>query len=180
MTASVEQRVTATVVVVTAVSVAAYQGASVFAPLVLALFIIAVVWPLQQWLQPRLPKLSRSRSLLSLPSRCVLLLHRLRCGDWSGGALARRRFARYQALYNDVETWLTVTASRSRGSGPSISMSAGCCGRRNRSPVVSALRCDFPAHRARLRHSRSSGDRRYSSQDRGARQSQRGARLAGR
>jgi hypothetical protein len=41
-----EQRVTAAVVVVAAVAVGAYLGASVFAPLVLALFIIAVVWPL--------------------------------------------------------------------------------------------------------------------------------------
>jgi AI-2 transport protein TqsA len=57
MAASVEQRVTAAVVVVAAVAVGAYLGASVFAPLVLALFIIAVVWPLQQWLQARLPKL---------------------------------------------------------------------------------------------------------------------------
>ncbi len=30
---------------------------SVFAPLALALFIIAIVWPMQAWLQARIPKL---------------------------------------------------------------------------------------------------------------------------
>ena len=57
MAASIEQNVTATVVVVAAVAVGAYLGASVLAPLVLALFIIAIVWPMQAWLQSRMPRL---------------------------------------------------------------------------------------------------------------------------
>ena len=40
-----------------AVSVAAYQADVVFAPLTLGLFIIALVWPLQDWLQQRMPAL---------------------------------------------------------------------------------------------------------------------------
>ena len=40
-----------------AVSVAAYQVAVVFAPLTLGLFLIALVWPLQDALQRRIPAL---------------------------------------------------------------------------------------------------------------------------
>ena len=36
---------------------AASQASDVFAPLALALFIIALVWPLQAWLQARMPAL---------------------------------------------------------------------------------------------------------------------------
>src|SRR5271170_1591030 len=39
------------------VSFAAYQASDVFAPLALALFIIAIVWPLQSWLNARMPGL---------------------------------------------------------------------------------------------------------------------------
>ena len=39
------------------ICVAASQASDVFAPLALALFIIALVWPLQAWLQARMPPL---------------------------------------------------------------------------------------------------------------------------
>ena len=39
------------------ICVAASQASEVFAPLALALFIIALVWPLQSWLQARMPAL---------------------------------------------------------------------------------------------------------------------------
>ncbi len=39
------------------VSAVAYQASAVFAPLALALFIIAIVWPMQSWLQARMPGL---------------------------------------------------------------------------------------------------------------------------
>ena len=45
-----------------AVSIAAYQAANVFAPLVLAVFIIAIAWPTQQWLQSHMPSFSQWRS----------------------------------------------------------------------------------------------------------------------
>ncbi len=38
-------------------AVAAFQAEMVFAPLALAIFIIALVWPLQHWLQDRMPAL---------------------------------------------------------------------------------------------------------------------------
>jgi len=40
-----------------AVSVAVYQADVVFAPLTLGLFVIALVWPMQDWLQRRMPAL---------------------------------------------------------------------------------------------------------------------------
>ena len=45
------------IVAAVAVAFAAYETGSVFGPLILALFIIAIVWPLQRWLQSRIPKL---------------------------------------------------------------------------------------------------------------------------
>jgi AI-2 transport protein TqsA len=40
-----------------AITVAAYQADVVFAPRTLCLFIIALIWPLQDWLQRRMPAL---------------------------------------------------------------------------------------------------------------------------
>jgi AI-2 transport protein TqsA len=45
--ASTEVKVTLAIVAAAAVAFAAYEAASVFAPLVLALFIIGITWPLQ-------------------------------------------------------------------------------------------------------------------------------------
>src|SRR5215469_4680425 len=44
-------------VAVVVVAAALAQAKAVFEPLVLALFIIAIVWPLQHWLQVRIPRL---------------------------------------------------------------------------------------------------------------------------
>ncbi len=49
--------ITVGLIAAVAVSVAAYQAAVVFAPLTLGLFVIALVWPLQDWLQRRMPAL---------------------------------------------------------------------------------------------------------------------------
>jgi AI-2 transport protein TqsA len=102
-----EQRVTAAVVVVAAVAVGAYLGASIFAPLVLALFIIAVVWPLQQCLQARLPKLLALALTIIVTVAVCLAFASL--AVWGFGRVGRSLVAdsaRYQALYNDVVTWL--------------------------------------------------------------------------
>jgi len=107
MAASVEQKVTTAIVIVAAVSVAAYQAASVFAPLVLALFIIAVVWPLQQWLQPRMPKLIALA--ITVIITVVVCLAFASLAVWGFGRVGRSLIAdsaRYQAFYNDVVTWL--------------------------------------------------------------------------
>lgn len=107
MNASVDQKVTTAVVVVAAVAVAAYQAASVFAPLVLALFIIAIVWPLQQWLQLHMPKLVALAITIVVTVAVCLAFASL--AVWGFGRVGRSLVAdsaRYQALYNDVVAWL--------------------------------------------------------------------------
>jgi len=79
----------------------------VFAPLALALFIIALVWPLQHWLQTRMPK------LLAL---AITLLVTLAVGvafgslvAWGFGRVVRSLVmdaARYEAIYQQIVTWL--------------------------------------------------------------------------
>jgi len=80
---------------------------SVFAPLALALFIIAIVWPMQAWLQARIPK------LLAL---AITLLVTLAIGGvfaslvvWGFGRVFRSLVmdaARYEAIYQQMVTWL--------------------------------------------------------------------------
>jgi len=80
---------------------------SVFAPLALALFIIALVWPLQHWLQAKIPK------LLAL---AITLLVTLAVGVafatlvvWGFGRVFRSLVmdaARYEAIYRRMVTWL--------------------------------------------------------------------------
>src|SRR5262249_61277020 len=55
--ASIEVKVALAIVAAVAAGFAAYQAEIVFAPLVLAVFIIGITWPLQQALQSRMPKL---------------------------------------------------------------------------------------------------------------------------
>jgi AI-2 transport protein TqsA len=107
MAASIEQKVTTAIVVATAASIAAYQAASVFAPLVLALFIIAVVWPLQHWLQPRMPKLVALAITIIVTVAVCLAFASL--AVWGFGRVGRSLVAdsaRYQALYNNGVAWL--------------------------------------------------------------------------
>jgi len=53
MTGASTLNVAIALIAAVAVSFAAYQADVVFAPLTLGLFIIALVWPLQDWLQKR-------------------------------------------------------------------------------------------------------------------------------
>jgi predicted PurR-regulated permease PerM len=57
MAADAEVRISTATIAVVAIAFAAYEAASVFAPLAIALFVIGTVWPLQHWLQVRMPKL---------------------------------------------------------------------------------------------------------------------------
>ncbi len=94
---------TAAILVVAAFSLAS----TVFAPLALAFFVIAVVWPVQQRLQAWMPK---------LPALAVTLLVTLAVGiafaslaAWGfgrvGGSLVANA-SRYQALYERMVIWL--------------------------------------------------------------------------
>ena len=107
MAASLEAKVALASVAAVAVAFAAYQAASVFAPLVLALFIIGVTWPLQRWLQARMPKLIALAITLIVIVAVALAFASLVV--WGFGRVGRALMsdaARYQALYDNLVTWL--------------------------------------------------------------------------
>jgi AI-2 transport protein TqsA len=89
------------------VSAAAYQASAVFAPLALALFIIAIVWPLQDWLKARMP------ALLALAITMIVtvaaLLGFASLVVWGFGRVGHSLIAdtaRYQALFDNATAWL--------------------------------------------------------------------------
>ena len=86
---------------------AASQGSTVFAPLALALFIIAIVWPLQRWLQSRMPKLlALSITMVVTVAVCLAVAS---LAIWGFGRVGRSLvadMARYQVLYDSMVTWL--------------------------------------------------------------------------
>jgi AI-2 transport protein TqsA len=105
--ASVEVKVALAIVAAVAVAFAAYQAASVFAPLVLALFIIGITWPMQRWLQSRMPKLIALAITLIVIVAVGLVFASLVA--WSFGRVGRALMsdaARYQAIYDNLVAWL--------------------------------------------------------------------------
>jgi AI-2 transport protein TqsA len=92
---------------VVAAAFAAYQAASVFAPLVLALFIIAITWPLQRWLQSRMPSLvALAITLVVIVAVGVAFASLMAWGFGRVGRALVSDAARYQALYDNLVAWL--------------------------------------------------------------------------
>ena len=89
------------------VAAALAQASTVFAPLALALFIIAIVWPLQHWLQVRMPQLlALGIAILLTVSVCVAFASLV---VWGFGRVVKSiltDLARYQALYDNAVIWL--------------------------------------------------------------------------
>ena len=89
------------------IAAALAQASTVFAPLALALFIIAIVWPLQRWLQARMPKLlALGVSIIVIVS---IFLAFASLTLWGFGRVGRSLLAdvaRYQALYDNAVAWL--------------------------------------------------------------------------
>jgi len=86
---------------------AAREASAVFAPLALALFIIAIVWPLQSRLQAKLPKLLALALTITVTIAVCLAFASL--AAWGFGRVGRSLVSdttRYQALYNAMVTWL--------------------------------------------------------------------------
>ena len=107
MAAGLELKTTLTIVAAVAVSFAAYQAASVFAPLVLALFIMAIIWPLQHRLQLHMPKLVALAITTIITIAVGLAFASL--AVWAFGRVGRSFVTdagRYQALYGNVVAWL--------------------------------------------------------------------------
>jgi predicted PurR-regulated permease PerM len=83
------------------------QASSVFAPLVLALFMIALVWPLQRRLQTRIPRLLAL--VITLLVTLAVMAAFASLIVWSFGRVGRELAAdtaRYQAHYDALVAWL--------------------------------------------------------------------------
>src|SRR5271156_6345683 len=86
---------------------AAYQASEVFAPLALALFIIALVWPLQSWLQARMPALPALAITMTVTvAGCIAFASLVVWGFGRVGVSLLADSARYQALYASAIDWL--------------------------------------------------------------------------
>jgi AI-2 transport protein TqsA len=89
------------------IAAALAQARTVFEPLALALFIIAIVWPLQRWLQVRMPKLlALGVTIIVTVTVCLTFASLV---VWGFGRVSRSLVtdvARYQALYDNLVTWL--------------------------------------------------------------------------
>jgi len=107
MTRDQTLRASATLLAAIAVSVAAYQAEAVFAPLTLGLFIIALVWPIHDWLQRRMPSLAALAIVTTATVVVVVVFASLIV--WGFARVSTTLIsdaARYQEIYNMAIDWL--------------------------------------------------------------------------
>jgi predicted PurR-regulated permease PerM len=86
---------------------AVYQASAVVAPLALAFFIVALVWPLQRRLQTYIPRLAAVAVVLLVIVAVGFMFASL--VGWGFGRVGRALVAdatRYQALYEGLVAWL--------------------------------------------------------------------------
>jgi predicted PurR-regulated permease PerM len=89
------------------VAAAAKQANAVLAPLALAFFIIAIVWPLQDRLQARMPKLlALAITIVVTVAACLVFASLAVWGFNRVGQSLVADAARYQTLYYNVVMWL--------------------------------------------------------------------------
>jgi AI-2 transport protein TqsA len=89
------------------VAAALYLARSVFAPLAFALFIIAIMWPLQRVLQARMPKLLALA--VSILATIVIVTAAASMIVWGFGRVGRfiaNDAPRFQLLYDQSTSWL--------------------------------------------------------------------------
>src|SRR5215831_16399624 len=89
------------------IAAALSQARTVFEPLALAFFIMAIVWPLQHWLQVQIPKLLALGVTIIITVFVCLAFASLIV--WGFGRVFRSVITnadRYQALYDGAVTWL--------------------------------------------------------------------------
>jgi AI-2 transport protein TqsA len=107
MVAGSASKVALGIIAAVLVAAAAAQASKVIAPLALAIFIIAIVWPLQRRLQARLPKLvAVAISLITVVTVCLAFASLAVWGFSRVGHSLVADAARYQALYDAAVTWL--------------------------------------------------------------------------
>ena len=107
MTDEASSRAAATLIAVVAIFVAIYLASSVFAPVAFALFIIALVWPLQSLLQSYVPKLFALAVVILVT--VVVFVGFASLIIWGFSRVARwvvSDAARYQVLYDRIAVWL--------------------------------------------------------------------------
>ena len=100
-------KITVGIIAAVVLAAAAAQASRVFAPLALAIFIIAIVWPLQNRLQERMPKLVALAITIVVTIMVCLAFGSM--AAWGFGRVGRSLIAdapRYQALYGTLITWL--------------------------------------------------------------------------
>ncbi len=107
MVAGPALKITVGLIATVLLAAAAAQASSVLAPLALAIFIIAIVWPLQHRLQARMPKLLALAITIAVTVAVCLAFASL--AVWGFSRVGRSLVAdvpRYQALYDTMVTWL--------------------------------------------------------------------------
>ncbi|MEH2536372.1 putative PurR-regulated permease PerM [Bradyrhizobium sp. AZCC 1577] len=83
------------------------QASTVFAPLAAALFIIAIVWPIQKQLQSWMPKLAAlAITIIATVAICLGFASLAAWGFGRVGQSLLADLARYQALYAATVNWL--------------------------------------------------------------------------
>jgi AI-2 transport protein TqsA len=95
------------IIAVVLLAAAVREASAVLAPLALAFFIIAIVWPLQSRLQANMPKLIALALTVVVTIAVCLAFGSL--AAWGFGRVGRSLMAdtvRYQALYGAMVTWL--------------------------------------------------------------------------
>jgi AI-2 transport protein TqsA len=95
------------VIAIIAILAALNVASSVIAPVVCAIFIIAIVWPLQSTLQSRMPKLIALALVIAVTMFVFVVFASL--ATWGFGRIGRSLVAdagRFQLLYEQVTAWL--------------------------------------------------------------------------
>ena len=100
MTSDSVSKASAAIVAVVAVAASAYFADTVLAPLTLALFIIALVWPLQRWLQERMPGLLALALTMTLTILAMLVFASL--AVWGFSRVGRSLIADFGPLSGDL------------------------------------------------------------------------------
>lgn len=96
-----------TILAVIATATGLHFAATVFAPIACALFIIAIVWPLQGNLQAHLPRLLALAIVFLIIAVTLIVFTSIM--SWGFGRIGRSLIAdgaRFQALYNQATQWL--------------------------------------------------------------------------
>jgi AI-2 transport protein TqsA len=100
-------KITTFIIAAVLVAAAARQASNVLAPPVLALFVIAIVWPMQHWLQARMPKLlALAITMIVTVAVCLGFASLAAWGFGRVGHALVADAASYQALYDAAVAWL--------------------------------------------------------------------------